>query len=57
MGKITVIGAGMMGSALAFPAKENGNEVALVGTPLDREIIDIIRQTFFFQAFSLFDLL
>ena len=29
-----------MGSALAFPAFENGNEVRLVGTPLDREIID-----------------
>lgn len=39
MGKITIIGAGMMGSALAFPARENGHEVALVGTPLDREII------------------
>lgn len=45
MGKITVIGAGMMGSALAFPAKENGNEVALVGTPLDREIIDECRKS------------
>ncbi|MBR2461175.1 MAG: glycerol-3-phosphate dehydrogenase [Clostridia bacterium] len=39
MGKITVIGAGMMGSALVFPARENGNEVCLVGTPLDSEII------------------
>ena len=33
----------MMGSALAFPARENGNEVRLVGTPLDREIIDACR--------------
>ena len=38
--KIVIIGAGMMGSALAFPARENGNEVCLVGTPLDEEIID-----------------
>lgn len=38
--KIAIIGAGMMGSALAFPARENGNEVALIGTPLDKEIID-----------------
>ena len=30
----------MMGSALAFPAAENGNEVRLVGSPLDNEIID-----------------
>ena len=35
----------MMGSALAFPARENGNTVRLVGTPLDREIIDECRKT------------
>lgn len=40
MAIITIVGAGMMGSALAFPARENGNEVRLVGTHLDREIID-----------------
>ena len=40
MKTITIIGAGMMGSALAFPARENGNEVRLVGTHLDREIIE-----------------
>ncbi|MGM9790401.1 MAG: glycerol-3-phosphate dehydrogenase [Candidatus Cryptobacteroides sp.] len=38
--KITILGAGMMGSALAFPAAENGNEVHIVGTCLDDEIID-----------------
>jgi glycerol-3-phosphate dehydrogenase (NAD(P)+) len=42
---ITIVGSGMMGSALAFPARENGNEVRLVGSPLDREIIDICRKT------------
>ena len=45
MKTITIIGAGMMGSALAFPARENGNEVRLVGTHLDREIIDSCRKT------------
>ena len=45
MRTITIIGAGMMGSALAFPARENGNEVRLVGTHLDREIIDACRKT------------
>ncbi len=40
MSVVTIIGAGMMGSALAFPARENGNEVRLVGTHLDRRIID-----------------
>ena len=45
MAKIAIIGSGMMGSALAFPARENGNTVRLVGTPLDREIIDECRRT------------
>lgn len=45
MKTITIIGAGMMGSALAFPARENGNNVRIVGTPLDREIIDACRKT------------
>ncbi len=40
MAIVTIIGAGMMGSALAFPARENGNEVRLVGSPLDRDIIE-----------------
>ena len=45
MRKIVIIGSGMMGSALAFPARENGNEVHLVGTHLDRAIIDTCKQT------------
>ena len=45
MKTITIIGAGMMGSALAFPARENGNNVRLVGTPLDVSIIDTCRAT------------
>ena len=45
MAIITIVGSGMMGSALAFPARENGNEVRLVGTHLDRDIIDICRTT------------
>ena len=40
MGTITIVGSGMMGSAMAFPACDNGHKVRLVGTPLDREIID-----------------
>lgn len=45
MAVITIIGAGMMGSALAFPAMENNNTVRLVGTFLDREIIDVCKKT------------
>ena len=44
MSVITIIGAGMMGSALAFPARENGHTVRLTGTPLDREIIENCRK-------------
>lgn len=45
MATVTIVGSGMMGSALAFPARENGHEVRLVGTHLDREIIDACRAT------------
>ena len=45
MAIITIVGSGMMGSALAFPARENGHEVRLVGTHLDREIIEACRET------------
>ena len=45
MAVITIVGAGMMGSALAFPARENGHEVRLTGTHLDRDIIDACRRT------------
>ena len=45
MAVITIIGAGMMGSALAFPARENGHTVRLVGTHLDREIIETCKKT------------
>ena len=45
MATVTIIGAGMMGSALAFPARENGHTVRLVGTHLDREIIEVSAAT------------
>ena len=40
----------MMGSAMAFPARENGHEVRLVGTPLDREIIDEAKKNGFHKT-------
>ncbi len=45
MATVTIIGSGMMGSALAFPARENGHRVCLVGTPLDRDIIESCKAT------------
>lgn len=44
MSIITIVGAGQMGSAMSFPARHNGHEVRIVGTPLDREVIDRARQ-------------
>ena len=42
MAVITVVGAGMMGSAMSFPARDNGHEVRLVGIH-NRENIESIR--------------
>jgi glycerol-3-phosphate dehydrogenase (NAD(P)+) len=47
---IVVAGSGMMGSAMSYPARENGHEVRLVGTPLDREIIDEAKKTGFHKT-------
>jgi glycerol-3-phosphate dehydrogenase (NAD(P)+) len=43
MSAIVILGSGVMGSALAMPLADNGHDVRLVGTHLDREIIDAIR--------------
>ena len=47
MSVITVVGSGMMGSALAIPATDNGHEVRLVGTHLDRAIIESLKRDAF----------
>jgi glycerol-3-phosphate dehydrogenase (NAD(P)+) len=39
MANILILGAGVMGSALALPAFDNGHDVTLVGTPLDEQIV------------------
>ncbi len=44
MSVVTLIGSGQMASALTFPLFENGHEVRLVGSPLDDEIIDRLRE-------------
>ena len=45
MAVITVLGSGIMATALATPLTDNGHEVRLVGTHLDREIITSIQET------------
>jgi len=43
MATVTVLGAGMMGSAFCLPAIDNGHEVRLVGTHLDGEVVASLR--------------
>lgn len=45
MTTVAVLGSGVMATALSFPLADNGHDVRLVGTHLDREIIDSIKQT------------
>jgi len=44
MKKILVIGAGAMGSAFTVPCVDNNNEVTLVGTHLENELIATIKK-------------
>lgn len=43
MARITILGAGFMGSALTVPATDNGHRVALWGTHLDGHLIEAVR--------------
>lgn len=45
MTSVVILGSGIMGSALAVPLSDNGHDVRLVGTFLDREIIDSVKST------------
>src|ERR671916_3088542 len=45
MTTVSILGSGIMATALSFPLTDNGHEVRLVGTHLDREIIDSIQKT------------
>src|ERR1700736_1365649 len=45
MTAIAVLGSGVMASALTMPLADNGNDIRLVGTHLDREIIHSVRTT------------
>jgi glycerol-3-phosphate dehydrogenase (NAD(P)+) len=41
---VAIVGAGVMGTALAYPLADNGHEVRLVGAPLDGDIITSCRE-------------
>ena len=44
MATVTIIGAGMMGSALAFPARENGHCVRVVEHRWIRKLLQHAKQ-------------
>ena len=46
MEKITaaIVGAGVMGTATAWPLSDNGHEIRLVGTHLDHDIIQSCKE-------------
>ncbi len=43
MAVVTILGAGYMGSALTFPARDNGHDVRLWGTWLDNDLIEAVQ--------------
>lgn len=43
MAKVTVVGAGMMGTAICTPLLDNGHDVRLVGTHLDGEAVQLLQ--------------
>ena len=45
MAKVVILGAGVMGSAMAVVAGDSGHSVALIGTHLDVAIIDSVKET------------
>jgi glycerol-3-phosphate dehydrogenase (NAD(P)+) len=42
---VSILGSGVMATALTFPLVDNGHDVRLVGTHLDRDIISSIQDT------------
>jgi glycerol-3-phosphate dehydrogenase (NAD(P)+) len=45
MSIITILGAGVMGSAMCLPSCDRGHEVRLVGTHLDETIVESVRSS------------
>lgn len=45
MARITIIGAGIMATALTVPMRDNGHDVRIVGTQLDRDVITSLQET------------
>ena len=50
MKKILILGAGAMGSAFTVPCAENKNEISLIGTHLEDELVDNLNKNNFFAS-------
>ena len=44
MARVLILGAGVMGSALAVPARDRGHDVLLAATPLDADVLEALRR-------------
>jgi glycerol-3-phosphate dehydrogenase (NAD(P)+) len=53
MAIVTIVGAGMMGSALAWPFADAGHEVRLVGTHLDGELVSDLKDRGYHEKLGL----
>ena len=47
MSKIIIIGAGAMGSAFALPCLDNNHDISIIGTHLENDFIDQLRELIF----------
>ena len=47
MADVAIVGAGFMGTAMAYPLCDNGHRVRLVGTHLDGEIIRRCKEEYY----------
>ncbi|MCD6288883.1 MAG: glycerol-3-phosphate dehydrogenase [Anaerolineae bacterium] len=47
MANVAIVGAGLMGTATAWPLSDNGHQVRLVGTHLDGDIIESCKEKHF----------
>ena len=45
MANIVILGAGVMGTAFSFPLADSGQKVSLVGTHLDSDWVESMRQS------------
>ena len=53
MTKILILGAGVMGTAFAYPCSDNKHDVSIVGTHLENDAIEKLNKTYFHEGLNL----